>query len=93
MALKDPKTEVDLAIARANAEFEVAIAQKLFDSAVFNNYPERVVAFLRERVKEAEAAAEQQKNRIFSMKEFIKSTLQMYSGKPKPSQNFTPQNV
>jgi len=93
MALKDPKTEVDLAMARANAEFEVAIAKKLFDSAVFNNYPERVVDFLRKRVKEAEAAVEQQKNRIFSMNEFIKTTLQLYSGKPKPSQNFTPQNV
>lgn len=93
MALKDPKTEVNLAMARANAEFEVAIAQKLFDSAVFNNYPERVVDFLRERVEEAKAAAEKQKNRISSMEEFIKSTLQMYSGKPKPSQNFTPQNV
>jgi hypothetical protein len=93
MALKDPKTEVDLAIARANAEFELAIAKKLFDSAVFNNYPERVVDFLRERVKEAEAAAEQQKIRISSMKEFIEQTLKKYARAPKPTQNFLPQNV
>ena len=93
MALEDPKTEVDLAMARANAEFELAIAKKLFDSAVFNNYPERVVDFLRERLKEAEAAAEQQKIRISSMKEFIKETLKTYSRAPKPTQNFLPQNV
>lgn len=93
MALKDPKTEVNGAIEQANAEFEVAIAKKLFDSAVFNNYPERVVDFLRERVKEAEAEAEKQKNRISSMKEFIKGILQMYPGKPKPPQNFMPQKV
>jgi hypothetical protein len=93
MALKDPKTEVNLAITRANAEFELAIAKELFDSAVFNNYSERVVAFLRERVEEAKAAAENQKNRIFSMEGLIERTLQKFSGKPKPDQNFTPQNV
>ena len=93
MALQDPRIEVNAAMARANAEFELAIAKKLFDSAVFNNYPQRVVDFLRERVKEAEAAAEKQKIRISSMKEFIESTLKTYSGKPKPTQNFLPQNV
>ena len=93
MALKDPKTEVNGAIEQANAEFEVAIAKKLFDSAVFKNYPERVVAFLRERVEEAEAEAEKQRNRISSMKEFIKNTLIAYSRPPKPPQNFMPQNV
>lgn len=93
MALKDPKTEVNLAMARANAEFEVAIAEKLFDSAVFNNYPERVVIFLRERLEEAKAIAETQKNRISSMEEFIERTLQKFSGKPKSPQNFMPQNV
>ena len=93
MALQDPRTEVNGAIERANAEFELAIAQKLYDSAVFNNYPERVVVFLHERVKEAEAAAEKQRIRISSMKEFINEILETYAGKPKPTQNFLPQTV
>lgn len=93
MSLKDPKTEVNLAIARANAEFELAIAEKLFDSAVFNNYPERVVTFLRERLEEAKIAAENQKKRISSMEGLIERILNKFSGKSKPSQNFMPQEV